>query len=214
MLPAETVQLAKVESIGLAGSQPAAPNSETALIQAAQRRDPDAFEQLVRLYDRSVLRVTMNLLRSPEDARDAYQEAFLKAYRRLETFRFQCSFHTWIYRIATNVCLDHLRRKGVRKEYTVDDRDDQQGSNPLQLAADATAQGDPDRMLKGRELSGRIDAALAELSPKERLVFELRHYEGMRLRAVGEAIGISEEAAKNSLFRATRKMREALGDLR
>jgi RNA polymerase sigma-70 factor (ECF subfamily) len=86
-----------------------------ALIRAAQNGDQDAFEQLVRTYDQSVLRLAMNLLRSPEDARDVYQEAFLRVYRNLHTFRFDCSFHTWLYRIVTNICLDLLRdRKSTR----------------------------------------------------------------------------------------------------
>src|ERR1700726_3461682 len=89
---------------------------ETALIRAAQRGDQDAFEQLVRSYDQSVLRLAMNLLRSPEDARDVYQEAFLRVYRNIHTFRFDCSFHTWLYRIVTNICLDHLRKRKVRRE--------------------------------------------------------------------------------------------------
>src|ERR1700716_1842490 len=86
------------------------------LIRAAQAGDQDAFEQLVRTYDQSVLRLAMNLLRSPEDARDVYQETFLRVYRNLDQFRFDCSFHTWLYRIATNLCLDQLRRRKVRKE--------------------------------------------------------------------------------------------------
>src|ERR1700693_3478696 len=86
------------------------------LIRAAQRGDADAFEQLVRTYDQSVLRPAMNLLRSPEDARDVYQEAFLRVYRNLHAFRFDCSFHTWLYRIVTNICLDQLRKRKVRKE--------------------------------------------------------------------------------------------------
>src|SRR6202522_3547216 len=86
------------------------------LIRAAQRGDADAFEQLVRAYDQSVLRLAMNLLRSPEDARDVYQEAFLRVYRNLHAFRFDCSFHTWLYRIVTNLCLDHMRKRKVRKE--------------------------------------------------------------------------------------------------
>ena len=86
------------------------------LIRAAQRGDADAFEQLVRTYDQSVLRLAMNLLRSPEDARDVYQEAFLRVYRNLHAFRFDCSFHTWLYRIVTNICLDQLRKRKVRKE--------------------------------------------------------------------------------------------------
>src|SRR6201981_3942664 len=86
------------------------------LIRAAQRGDQDAFEQLVRVYDQSVLRLAMNLLRSPEDARDVYQEAFLRVYRNLNNFRFDCSFHTWLYRIVTNSCLDQMRKRKVRKE--------------------------------------------------------------------------------------------------
>ncbi|MGA9626067.1 MAG: sigma-70 family RNA polymerase sigma factor, partial [Bryobacteraceae bacterium] len=86
------------------------------LIRAAQRGDQDAFEQLVRAHDQSVLRLAMNLLRSTEDARDVYQEAFLRVYRSLDSFRFDCSFQTWLYRIVTNICLDRLRKRKVRKE--------------------------------------------------------------------------------------------------
>ena len=89
----------------------AAPLDETGLIRAAQNGDQDAFERLVRTYDQSVLRLANNLLRSPDEARDVYQEAFLKVYRNLHQFRFDCAFHTWLYRIVTNVCLDHLRRR-------------------------------------------------------------------------------------------------------
>src|ERR1035441_11087814 len=72
------------------------------LVRAAQRGDQDAFEQLVRAYDRSVLRLAMNLLRSPEDARDVYQEALLRVYRSLDTFRFDCHFKTLLNRICPN----------------------------------------------------------------------------------------------------------------
>src|SRR5438105_15886391 len=91
-------------------------NQVDSLIRAAQRGDQDAFEQLVRAYDQSVLGLAMNLLRSPEDARDAYQEAFLRVYKNIHSFRFDCSFYTWLYRIVTNVCLDHLRKRKIRKE--------------------------------------------------------------------------------------------------
>ncbi len=211
------MQLVQAESTGLesGGSEcgrEIARAGERLLIEAVQRRDPEAFEQLVRLYDRSVLRVAMNILRSPEDARDAYQEAFLKVYRNIGNFRFQCSFHTWLYRIATNVCLDHIRRRNVRKEYGIDERGPMHASSPLQTAADDRPEGSPDRTLRQREISERICLAMDMLSDKERMVFELRHYEGMRLRAIGEALSMSEAAAKNCLFRATKKLREALKD--
>lgn len=186
---------------------------EAGLIRAAQKGDQDAFESLVRAYDQSVLRVAMNLLRSPEEARDVYQEAFLKVYRNLHSFRFDCSFHTWLYRIVTNICLDHLRRRKVRKEEsTVVDTPD----GPMDRAstlAEENPLGDPERQTFNKELGTRIGQALGQLTPRERTVFELRHYEGLRLRAIGDMIGTTEEAAKNCLFRATQKMRASLESL-
>src|SRR3989440_11318722 len=104
------------DAAGAAGSRVAPKPDESALIRAVQSGDQDAFEQLVRTYDQSVLRLAINLLRSPEDARDVYQEAFLRVYRNLHAFRFDCSFHTWLYRIVSNICLDQLRRRNVRKQ--------------------------------------------------------------------------------------------------
>jgi RNA polymerase sigma-70 factor (ECF subfamily) len=186
---------------------------ESSVIRAVQAGDQDAFEQLVRAYDQSVLRLALNLLRSPEDARDVYQEAFLRVYRNIHTFRFDCSFHTWLYRIVTNICLDHLRKRKVRREEsavveTVDGPVDRMDSFEHEAA-----HSDPERRLWNRQLSSRIDSALSDLSARERMVFELRHYQGLRLRAIGDMLGTSEEAAKNCLFRATQKMRVVLGDL-
>ena len=182
------------------------------LIRAAQNGDQEAFEQLVRTYDQSVLRLATNLLRSPEDARDVYQEAFLRVYRNLHTFRFDCSFHTWLYRIVTNICLDLLRKRKVRKEESsvVDTSDGP--IDRLDTCEEGAADADPERSMWNRELRQRIDGALGGLTPRERMVFELRHYQGLRLRNIGEVLGTTEEAAKNCLFRATQKMRGVLGD--
>src|SRR5438105_7571483 len=89
---------------------------ERSLVTEAQAGNRAAFEELVRRFDRDVLRLALNLMKRPEDARDVYQEAFLKVYRNLHRFRFECSFYTWLYRIVTNVCLDHLRRRQARPE--------------------------------------------------------------------------------------------------
>src|SRR6476469_8166528 len=105
-----------LDAAGAAGSRVVPRLDEFSLIRAVQNGDQDAFEQLVRAYDHSVLRLAVNLLRSPEDAQDVYQEAFLRVYRNLKSFRFDCSFHTWLYRIVTNLCLDQLRKRKVRKE--------------------------------------------------------------------------------------------------
>ena len=182
------------------------------LIRAAQRGDQDAFEQLVRVYDQSVLGLAMNLLRSPEDARDVYQEAFLRVHRNLHSFRFDCSFHTWLYRIVTNICLDQLRRRKVRKEEPGVVETPEGSIDRMDTFQEDSAAANPERVMWNRELRARIEISLRDLTPRERMVFELRHYQGLRLRNIGEMLGTTEEAAKNCLFRATQKMRVGLGD--
>ena len=185
---------------------------EKALIRAAQEGDQDAFGQLVRAYDKSVLRLAMNLLRSPEDAQDVYQEAFFRVYRNLKSFRFDCSFHTWLYRIVTNLCLDHMRKRKVRREESSQVEGLDGPVDRMDTFQESRADGDPQRSLFSGELRQGIKKALSELTARERMVFELRHYQGMKLRDIGETLGTTEEAAKNCLFRATQKMRVALGD--
>ena len=187
---------------------------EFALIRSAQTGDQLAFEQLVRAYDQSVLKLAMNLLRSAEDASDVYQEAFLRVYKNLDSFRFDCSFHTWLYRIVTNLCLDHLRKRKVRKEEPAIVQTAEGTMDRIDTLTEERADGDPQRKLLAGELNNRIQQVLSELTPRERMVFEMRHYQGMRLRAIGGVLGTSEEAAKNCLFRATQKMRTALGEFK
>ena len=183
---------------------------ESQLIRAAQAGDRAAFDELVRAYDQSVLRLAINMLRSPEDARDVFQETFLRVYRNLGNFRFDCSFHTWIYRIATNLCLDQLRRRKVRKEEPPVLVTTEGIVDRMEAVSEERADGDPQRRLFSGQVRRRMKETLEGLTPRERLVFELRHYEGLRLRKIGEIVGTSEEAAKNCLFRATQKMRTAL----
>ena len=164
---------------------------DTLLIREAQRGNRGAFEELVRHYDQAVLRLALG------------------------NFRFECSFYTWIYRIVTNLCLDHLRKRQVRKEdapVAVDAEGEQY--DILERVPDGRASSNPERDLMRRELGNRINNALGRLTPRERMVFELKHYHGLRLRTVGEILNTTEETAKNTLFRATQKLRGALADMR
>jgi RNA polymerase sigma-70 factor (ECF subfamily) len=188
-------------------------STETDLIRAAQRGEADAFEQLVRTYDHSVLRMALNLLHSEEDARDVYQEVFLRVYRNLPKFRFDCAFSTWLYRIVANLCLDQIRKRKVRREDPAPlDREGAEVDR-LQFIPEERADVDPQRRLMSAEVNQRVQDVLETLTPRERIVFEMRHFQGMRLRSIGESLGVTEEAAKNCLFRATQKMRASLGDL-
>ena len=191
---------------------------ERALVVEAQAGNRVAFEELVRRYDRDVLRLALNLMKRPEDARDVYQEAFLKVYRNLHRFRFECSFYTWLYRIVTNVCLDHLRRRQARPEDQAPDmqlnRQEEGTRDFFEVQREQRPTLDPERRLMGKEIRARLAKAMERLSPRERVVFEMKHYQGLKLRAIGEALGTTEETVKNSLFRATRKLRQELGELR
>ena len=143
---------------------------------------------------------------------DIYQETFLRVYKNLDNFRFDCSFHTWIYRIATNLCLDQLRKRKVRREEPTVLATNEGTLDRMDTVPEERADGDPLRSLHSGQIRKRVREALGQLTPRERTVFELRHYDGMRLRNIGEMLGTTEEAAKNCLFRATQKMRQALGE--
>jgi len=121
-------------------------------------------------------------------------------------------------RIVTNVCLDQLRRRQARPE---DQAPEPNSGNHEEGITDFFERQrehrptlDPERQLFGKEIQARIASAMERLSPRERVVFELKHYQGLKLRAIGDALGTTEETVKNSLFRATRKLRSHLGGLR
>src|SRR5205814_8883714 len=188
---------------------------DTMLGREAQRRSRAAFEELVHHYDQAVLRLALPLSGSDHEAQDIYQQAFLMASKSIGRFRFECSFYTWIYRIVTNLCLDNIRKKQVRKEdapVVVDSEGEQY--DVLAQVADGRSGANPERDLMRRELGGRISRALEKLTPRERVVFGLKHYQGLKLRTVGEMLNTTEETAKNTLFRATQKLRGALADMR
>jgi len=189
--------------------------SETELIRAAQAGSRVAFDALVRQHDQAVLRLALHLTGSEQDAQDIHQEAFLKAYRSIGSFRFECSFYTWIYRIVTNLCLDLMRRRKARREEQAVIIDSTGGEMDLLVnVSDDRAGANPDRELERKRLSQRIRAALEKLTPRERMVFELKHFQGLRLRTIGEMLNTTEETAKNTLFRATKKLRANLASAR
>jgi len=188
---------------------------EMDLIREAQAGSRAAFDALVRQYEHQVLRLALHLTGSEQDAEDIYQDAFLKAYRYIGNFRFECSFYTWIYRIVTNLCLDQLRRRKTRREdhaVVVDRTGDE--IDLLASVSDNRSFSNPARELDRKVLGEKIQAALGKLTPRERMVFELKHYQGLRLRTIGEMLNTTEETAKNTLFRATKKLRTHLAELR
>ena len=205
-----------------AGNAPVTTSSasvdDTVLVRRAQQGDTAAFEELVRNYDRSVLRLAMHLTDSTEHAQDIYQETFLRAYRNIGQFRFECSFYTWIYRIVANLCCDYLRRKQFHGRHAYSERypgeNDEREQTIVDRASDQRAGASSERAALNGELRKQILWALNKLSVQERLVFELRHYEGLKLQTVASILSTTENAVKNTLFRATHKLRLRLAEMR
>lgn len=181
------------------------------LVREAQKGDSAAFEELVRSYDQPVLRLALRITGSENDAQDIYQDTFLRAYQSLGGFRFECSFYTWIHRITTNVCLDYLRRRQKhQRDINVVVSSEGEETELVAVLPDRHPESDPDRCLRRRELRKQIARAMQQLSPRERMVFELKHYQNLKLRTVADMLRTSEGTVKNTLFRATHKLRVAL----
>jgi RNA polymerase sigma-70 factor (ECF subfamily) len=174
----------------------AAPCLESA---AAPARD---FRQLVELYSPRLYRVAYRMTRQAQDAEDLVQETFLRAYRAWPAFDGRANPATWLYRICVNAGLDWLRRQRSRPHTAAQEE-------PPELVSAAP---DPERLALSREARRRIDAALQELSPKERAAFALRHGENWSIAEIAAALGLREAATKNTIFRGVRKLRRALGE--
>jgi RNA polymerase sigma-70 factor (ECF subfamily) len=179
--------------------------SDNELISRAQRGEVVAFEQLVYRYDRKVLSIASLYARDDEDAKDIYQEAFLRIYRGLSGFRGTSLFSTWLYRVVTNVCLSHLR-KSRNVAYVSLERD----TTGQAAAATATSGETPDNIYQNAEISVEVKNALATLPNQQRLVFILRHYQELKLGEIAVMMNCAEGTVKRYLFLATRKLREQL----
>ena len=173
--------------------------NEAAAVHAARRGERAAFEWLVRRHQQRALAVAIGVLHNVEDARDACQEAFLRALRGLDRFDGQSRFSTWLYRIVVNLCIDRLRHKPA-PSVALDD-----------VAGALAADDDPFRTVAGLELGGRIGAALAALSPAHRTALVLREVQGLSYQEIAEAMQCSPGTVMSRLFNARRRMQALLG---
>jgi RNA polymerase sigma-70 factor (ECF subfamily) len=178
------------------------------VLARAREGDCDAFRALVERHSHGAFRLAFRLTGNEQDAEDVVQESFLRAYRQLGRFEARSNFGTWLHRIIVNCSMDLLRTRRARRErgYVED----------AELLLRRLPAGDPgpEHTARGREIRRRLDASLAALSPLERAAFMLRHYEGCSIEEIGSTLGLRTSAAKHSVFRAVKKLRDALAPLR
>ena len=173
------------------------------LVKQAKEGDRRAFGRLVETYQRRVYTLAYGILRNREDAWDAAQEAFVKAYKSLEKFEGTASFYTWIYRITYNVSIDHLRSRS-RKE--VSDLPEQRLVDAALRDAGHSHKGDPDKETHRRELKEVLSKAMAKLSEKHRAIIVLREIEGLSYEEMAEVLDVSKGTVMSRLFHARKNL--------
>lgn len=186
--------------------------NDTELIMQAQRGNMDAFEQLVYRYDKKVLTIAAGYVNNADDAKDIYQEVFLRIYKALPKFQYRSEFSTWLFRITTNVCLTHRSHSKRHPHTSLDQNSSGEDGRPQALKNTLKDTMTTDQQTHDGEISTKIEEALKLLSPRQRMVFTLKHYEGYKLREIAGMIKCSEGAVKKYLFEATARMRNQLKD--
>lgn len=187
--------------------------SELDLVRRCQAGDTKAFDELVTRNRTRVFSMIYNMVHSEQDAWDLAQDSFLKAWKSIERFRGQSSFYTWIYRIVMNVTIDWLRKKHVKGAGAeFDDATLLKEVDPASKTV-PKAEALPYETMERGEIRGRIDQAIAQLSPEQRAVILMKEVEGMQYHEIAEALGCSIGTVMSRLFYARKKLQNLLRDV-
>jgi len=194
--------------------RPATFDPDLPLVEASQRGDVSAFEELVPHYDRKLLRIAINVTHNPDDAEEAVQDAFFKAYRNLDRFRADAKFSTWLFRIAVNESLMKLRKQRGAKETALAEQsfnlDDSEYGREIEARL-PDWDPDPEARYGAAEFREILVGSLQKLSPALRVVFVLRDMEEHSISQTAEFLNLTENAVKSRLSRARAGLRQELG---
>ena len=179
---------------------------EKELVLQAQKNDHRAFEKLMQQYDHQVLSMAYQLTGNTFDAEDIYQEVMLRVYQKLDSYRFESKFSTWLYRIVVNCALNFRKQRSRHKHVSMDRFQDEE--KYWQYPSDPTSRSDTRTF--DREIREQISRTLEKLPLMQRVVFILRFNEDFKLKDIARIVGCSTGTVKNHLFRCTQKMRHAL----
>ncbi len=182
--------------------------NEQVLIDRISSGDSTAFQEFVGRYKKKIYYVAYDITGDHDDAEDVSQEVFIKVFRSLKTFRRNAKISSWLYQISVNASIDLLRKKSSKPEKSMDDieREDIQENLP----GSGTRAQNPERSAEDLIIQKHISEALQKVSPKERSVFVMRHYNELKIREIAEILNISPGTVKALFYRATRKLRKEL----
>ncbi len=183
-------------------------NLDSDLILKAQQGDMVAFTELVHRHDRNVLALAARYVENAEDAKDIYQEVMIRVFRGLPGFQFRSEFSTWIYSITVNVCLSFRSNSQKKSSISL-----QRLNEEIRESELVSHDHGPDQITASANTASHVRRAIGKLSPRQRMVFMLRHYDGRSLKEIAQTLRCTEGAVKRYLYDATRRLRAELEDI-
>lgn len=182
--------------------------NETNLIERVCSGDIYAFQEIVERYKKKVYYIAYDIVGDFHEAEDISQEVFIKMYRALDRFRKDAKMSSWLYQIAVNTSIDSLRKRKAKPRINVEDIEQVGGQE--QALKSASPEADPERRAVATLMQEHIDHALHKITPQERAVFVMRHYNEFKIREIADVLEVSSGTVKSLLFRALKKMRKEL----
>jgi len=189
------------------------PMSDWELVQRARGGDREAFRQLVERYQRKVGALALGMLRNQDDALDVVQETFTKAYQSLDRFKGDSSFYTWVYRIASNLCIDHQRRESRATHLPYEHDDRTPGAVGEGTLLDGTPRDQPFDRTRDAQLGERLRIAIAELTPEHRAVILLREVDGLSYEEISQVLQCPKGTVMSRLHYARRQLQARLREM-
>lgn len=179
---------------------------EETLIRRAKEGDQSAFGELVTMYEKKVYALAFRMCKNAEDAEEAAQEAFLSAWQGLKFFRFESSFSTWLYRLTSNACIDHLRKEQRHKNAAALSLDDEE----TYIDAEDTASPTPQETVERKELRALIEEGLQRLTPEHKEVLVLREMHQLSYDEIAETLGLDSGTVRSRISRGRKQLRKFL----
>lgn len=193
-------------------SLPMQPSTETILVQQARDGEEHAFAALVDAHSEKIISLAWRLTGSRAVAEDIAQEAFLRLFRSLASFRGDSSVGTWLYRTTSRLAIDHLRREKIKRRIFLFRSADSEQSDPLEMVADSSAS--PHELLQARETAARMQRVLQRLPARQKAVFILRQQEGLSLKEIAETLNLELGTVKAHLHRAVSQFRKEFSEIK
>lgn len=186
---------------------------ENSLIKEARKGDQEAFRELVCRYDRQVLNIAASFRNSEEDAKDIYQEVFIRVYKGINNFQFRSEFSTWLFRITTNVCISYNHKQRRRKMESIDKRVDSDDEFAIRFAETIEGEDYADKKVYASEISDKINQAVEELPAQQKMAFTLKYFQEYKIKEIAEMMNCAEGTIKRYLFTATNKLKDRLQNI-